>query len=74
MDEKQYEEIRKAVRNAARPYRIQDTDINDIVQEVAVDVFVNGVPPNEIQPIIYRHLGRFRQIRTREMERMVRLV
>lgn len=70
----QYEDIRSRVISASKSHYIQKADVDDIIQEVAMDVFVNGIPPNEIQSIISKHLGRFRQIRTREMERMVRLV
>ena len=74
MTPEQYEDIRRRVTAAAKSHYVQKSDVDDIVQEVAMDVFVNGIPPNEIQSIISKHLGRFRQIRTREMERMVRLV
>ena len=66
----EYEEIGKRVRRAALGHFIQEADIQDIIQNIALDVLTNQVPPDEYKTVISRHLGKFRQKRKREGDRL----
>lgn len=74
LSDEQYKELSERVRKAARSHYIQPTDVDDIIQDIAVDVLTNQVQPDEYNTVISRHLGKFRQERKREIDRMVRLI
>jgi len=64
-----YEQISNRVRKLGRYHHIQEADIQDIIQEVALDVLTNQVLPEKYNTVIGRHLGKFRQWRYRDGER-----
>lgn len=74
MTDEQYRDIEARTRKAASSHYIQKQDVDDIVQDIAVDVMTNDVPPNEYSTVISKHLGKFRQRRDRETDRLVRFI